>query len=409
MAVSSSVPSDTTKATLGFLSSGVVLLSCVAVALGLGTARLTSKAPSQWVNVVEYGAVGDGVTDDTQAIMAAVSALGASGSTLFFPPGTYLLGQQIALPSNSELRGSGAGASRILRKAGLSFTPVSAVGSQNIAIRDVAIDGSTAGSSGNLLHVDNSSHVSIHAVAVTSTPHAGIRVSGSNVTDVSITATRIGPVGNEGIVVVGTPTSPARRIVVDSCIISDTGQSGIYLQDSADVTISANNLALPSCSSNPGYAAIVAEVGCYAFSITANSIRSYSRGIWVHDSAAIPASRATICGNTIAQTCKQAIWVAGADCTITGNVIDDPCRAEAIGSRIAILIHNNGPVVPDRVIVSQTVIKDNGAGATRLLETGILITQGQYHIVTNNIIKGSTVQGYSVPPTTVVNQNIHVP
>ena len=40
------------------------------------------------VNVQDYGAVGDGVADDTVAIQAALS----SGSTsVFFPAGTYLV------------------------------------------------------------------------------------------------------------------------------------------------------------------------------------------------------------------------------------------------------------------------------------------------------------------------------
>lgn len=38
-----------------------------------------------YVDVREYGARGDGGTDDTSAIQAAVNALGASGGTVFFP------------------------------------------------------------------------------------------------------------------------------------------------------------------------------------------------------------------------------------------------------------------------------------------------------------------------------------
>jgi hypothetical protein len=60
------------------------------------------------VDVREYGAVGDGVTDDTAAIQAAIDAAGASGSRrprILFPPGDYL----ITAPLMVEDKGSGVG------------------------------------------------------------------------------------------------------------------------------------------------------------------------------------------------------------------------------------------------------------------------------------------------------------
>ena len=52
------------------------------------------------VNVKDYGAVGDGVTDDSQAILDAIDALPAQGGTLYFPVGTYIHGDGIADPIN---------------------------------------------------------------------------------------------------------------------------------------------------------------------------------------------------------------------------------------------------------------------------------------------------------------------
>lgn len=43
------------------------------------------------INVLHYGATGDGVTDDSTAIGDAIDAM-VDGSTLFFPKGTYLIG-----------------------------------------------------------------------------------------------------------------------------------------------------------------------------------------------------------------------------------------------------------------------------------------------------------------------------
>lgn len=43
----------------------------------------------EWVSVKDFGAKGDGTTDDTAAIQAAVTSLTSSGGTLLFPAGNY--------------------------------------------------------------------------------------------------------------------------------------------------------------------------------------------------------------------------------------------------------------------------------------------------------------------------------
>lgn len=47
------------------------------------------------IDVTDYGAEGDGVTDDSEALKAAVAAIPATGGTLFFPPGVYIHGDGI--------------------------------------------------------------------------------------------------------------------------------------------------------------------------------------------------------------------------------------------------------------------------------------------------------------------------
>lgn len=49
------------------------------------------------VSVKDFGAVGDGVTDDTAAIQAALRDAALSGATLQFPPGTYVVTSTISL------------------------------------------------------------------------------------------------------------------------------------------------------------------------------------------------------------------------------------------------------------------------------------------------------------------------
>jgi hypothetical protein len=58
-----------------------------------------------------YGAKGDGVTDDTAAIVAAIAAAaaavsGATGAAVYFPTGTYMISSTITLPNRVALHGA---------------------------------------------------------------------------------------------------------------------------------------------------------------------------------------------------------------------------------------------------------------------------------------------------------------
>lgn len=61
-------------------------------------------ATKEIVNIRDFGAQGDGVTDDAPAIQ---SAIGAGHNRVYVPPGTYMLGTAILLKDYTELFGAG--------------------------------------------------------------------------------------------------------------------------------------------------------------------------------------------------------------------------------------------------------------------------------------------------------------
>jgi len=60
------------------------------------------------VNVKWFGAVGDGVTDDTKALQDALASLGDSGGLVFLPAGTYLYNETLVIGSGQTIAGVGS-------------------------------------------------------------------------------------------------------------------------------------------------------------------------------------------------------------------------------------------------------------------------------------------------------------
>lgn len=58
---------------------------------------------SPFVNVVEYGAKGNGTTDDSASIQNALNALSSSGGIVYFPKGIYLIKTGLLFYSNQTL------------------------------------------------------------------------------------------------------------------------------------------------------------------------------------------------------------------------------------------------------------------------------------------------------------------
>lgn len=91
------------------------------MAITIGTLAPNPAVPPNWVNVKDYGAVGDHIVDDTTAIQAAINAVKANvnattgsmgGQVLYFPPGLYKTTATLDMTNMAEVRilgGSGRG------------------------------------------------------------------------------------------------------------------------------------------------------------------------------------------------------------------------------------------------------------------------------------------------------------
>jgi hypothetical protein len=116
------------------------------------TARTLRTRGIDWINASQYGATGDGTTDDTDAVQAAINALPGSGGTVYLPAGSYLLDGAAGLSITGgavTLRGAGAEATKILIGSGFTGTTAISVTGANAQIVDLSVNGASATTTSN--------------------------------------------------------------------------------------------------------------------------------------------------------------------------------------------------------------------------------------------------------------------
>jgi hypothetical protein len=129
---------------------------------------------AQTVSVKDFGAVGDGVTDDTAAIQAAVTAAG--GKTLFIPEGVYLCTSSITSTVGITIIGDDTPTTvllfdidsstdgLVLNKTGVAVYPTLNSNATGFKLENFSCQGVTTASVKNLVYCDNIWKVSINDV-----------------------------------------------------------------------------------------------------------------------------------------------------------------------------------------------------------------------------------------------------
>jgi len=240
----------------------------------LGT-ETSALAPAGYLDVTTFGAIGDGVTDNTGALANAASWLnfgcpnqGICG--LFFPPGTYL-SDTLTLPPNKRI--TAAGGAVLRGKPGGGTGPVLVL-SAGDAISILGIDGNRF-----------------------ARPSGGDCVFGNFATGVNVS-----------------------NVSVNNCVAN-----GVELANTTSYTLSSNSIS--NCTQDGRSAGI--NLGFSSGGqILNNSVNTCPHGIlwWGGDSAMTSVagiSNLTISNNTVTNIARGCIWGSdGQSVTVSGNTVN---------------------------------------------------------------------------------------
>jgi parallel beta-helix repeat protein len=137
------------------------------------------------INVKDYGAVGDGATDDATAYQNALNAAATGEKCVVIPEGTYIIGTTLTIDDDVTFRGIGWGsilkAKSTLPGAILTNKNHHPGQNQYVTISDLYLDGNkTARATGYCLHFNNLQWSRITNVKIENSPSYGIYLDGSS-------------------------------------------------------------------------------------------------------------------------------------------------------------------------------------------------------------------------------------
>jgi len=124
------------------------------------------------ISIKDYGAVGNGISDDTMAIRLALNSIKSYGDVVFFPPGIYNISETLDIPATEgvgiKLQGSGLGTTTIKRMPNFNSGHIlSAYNNGNsfegwLEIEDITFKGNASTTSGATVYVKDRSCVKIN-------------------------------------------------------------------------------------------------------------------------------------------------------------------------------------------------------------------------------------------------------
>ncbi len=368
-----------------------------------------NQAAGDAVSVKLHGAEGDGTTDDTVAIQAAMTA--AAGGFLYFPPGTYLISTFITGVSNVVVYGAGE-SSIITCSADLASQNgmLDFIEKDGITVRDLYFK-YTGTSDGNQLSFHGCDRVHVSNCWFNQTDNTNI----SNVACIGIYDDGGASAGSSGPVhIVNNRFNPTNIAVLaqgrstfslDELVITGNSIDGTNVNSASQgtglikVDLNVNNCTVANNVIDGGAAAydginVQENVNC--ISVTGNVVRDCQRnGIIFQDGQTGGAVNEGVIANNVIEGISGTGNQRGIDLDISngGSIRNIVVANNVIRDCVGEGITENGTAIT-RLVISGNLIDefDNAASG----KVGILV-RGTNVLVTGNTVNHSTSGGAGNP------------
>jgi hypothetical protein len=340
------------------------------------------------INAQRYGATGDGVTDDTTNLQAAVTA--AAGKRLSIPAGTYLISSPINVPSNTIISGEAMGTVIKLSTGDISGFYLNAT--SGVTIKDIQIRCSVAGTTAYVggIFLNGAANTLITNVSFIGLSWAGVYINNSSNNKVARCRFSgwLGTISDSADVMI---YRDSNFNTVTDCICGGGGSFGVAIQDPYSASYPTGNIVTNNTvSAHLAYGIMVYVTTFYNTQtiISNNNVRD-------------------IVGSAVSGASGCGIYVQSAGGTVvSNNVVTNCCTGTT----------NFGTLAPAGIgitnILSSTkpvmVIGNTINAMTK--GPGIFVTTSGNVVISNNAIdiqnSGASTNGYGIAFTNVTRSTI---
>lgn len=342
-------------------------------------------------SILDFGAIGDGVTDDTAAIQAALDAAYATGTyaTVLVPPsasGNEYIFTTLNVKSQTTFKGTGGRLKlrdNVCVDSGANYYPINNLGYDRVIYDSLFVDGNRTGGNTQFTVADIITAVGFRTIVkdciLYDAPDSGIMFS--DCTRGACLNNYIEGTSDVGIYSNGSVGSAYQSSVIAGNIIKSAGVTGIALKrEIRGVVIDGNTIT--DCPNGISYEDFGVGLGGHPSDITISNNQIYN----ANGNTAMTLNRLTnsvVTGNNITGTSNNGISVSGGvNSVISGNFIQGNGSETSSFAGIRIDSRTDSG---DASVTRSDRITVTGNSVSNYLGKGIWILNGDNTAVTGNI------------------------